>query len=158
MVFDLYNEFRLLIAALDEHQIDYAICGGLAMAIYDRPRATVDIDLLIMSESLDRVIAIATTLGYTIRGLDMTFAKGAVEIRSISKIDNQTGHVLSLDLLLVTPEIRQVWDSRIEADWEGGILSVVSREGLISLKRMRSSAQDLADILALQEDIDDATN
>ena len=49
-MFDLYYEFRRLIAALDEHLIDYALCGGIAMAIYDRPRATIDIDLLILSE------------------------------------------------------------------------------------------------------------
>jgi len=61
-------------------------------------------------------------------------------------------------LLLVTPEIQQVWDSRVEADWEGGKLSVVSREGLIGLKKMRGSAQDHADISALMEDVDDATN
>ena len=105
-MFDLYYEFRKLIAALDEHQTDYAVCGGIAMAIYDRPR----------------------------------------------------GDVLSLDLLLVTPEVQQVWNSRVQADWEGGKLSVVSREGLIGLKNMRGSAQDLADISALMEDVDDATN
>ena len=55
-MFDLYQELRKLIAALEEHQIDYALCGGLAMAVHDRPRATVDIDLLILSESLDQVI------------------------------------------------------------------------------------------------------
>jgi hypothetical protein len=155
---DLYNEFRQLVEALDEQAVEYAICGGMAMAIYDRPRATVDIDLLILSESLDRVKAIATALGYTIRGLDMTFAKGAIEIRRVSKIDSETGFVLSLDLLLVTPEIREVWDTRLDADWEGGKLSVVSRSGLIALKVLRGSAQDHADISALREDIDDATN
>lgn len=157
-MFDLYEEFRRLIGALDERQVGYALCGGIAMAVYDRPRATVDIDLLIISESLDGVMAIAKALGYAIRGLDLTFANGAIEIRRVSKIDSQTGHVLSLDLLLVTPEIRQVWDSRVEADWEGGKLSVVSRDGLISLKTMRGSAQDVADILALKEDIHDATD
>jgi hypothetical protein len=157
-MFDLYDEFRKLIAALDEHQIDYALCGGLAMAIYDRPRATVDIDLLILSESLDQVIAIATVLGYVIRGMDITFANGAIEIRRLSKIDRESGQVLSLDLLLVTPEIREAWDSRIKADWEDGKLSVVSRASLIALKRIRGSAQDEADIGALQEDINDATN
>ena len=157
-MFDLYYEFRKLIAALDEHQIDYALCGGIAMAIYDRPRATVDIDLLILSGSLDRVRATAAALGYTIRGMEMTFSNGAIEIRRVSKIDRETGQVLSLDLLLVTPEIQQVWDSRIEADWEGGKLSVVSREGLIGLKNLRGSAQDHADISALMEDLDDAKN
>ena len=59
---DLYEELRRLIAALDEHKIEYALCGGLAMAIFDRPRATVDIDLLIEAESLVELIDLAKTL------------------------------------------------------------------------------------------------
>ncbi len=157
-MFDLYDELRKLIAALDEHEIGYALCGGLALAVYDRPRATVGIDLLILSESLDPIMIIADKLGYEIRGLDMTFSNGAIEIRRRSKIDGETGHVLSLDLLLVTPAIQSVWATRVEADWEDGILSVVSRDGLITLKRYRNSVQDLADIAALQEDAKDATN
>ena len=157
-MFDLYYEFRKLVEALDEHQIDYALCGGLAMAVYDRARATVDIDILILSESLDLVISIATELDYDIRGLDMTFSKGAIEIRRVSKIDPVSGQVLSLDLLLVTPAIQTVWNSRVEADWEEGTLSVVSRAGLIALKGQRASPQDIADIAALQEDINDASN
>ena len=157
-MFDLYYEFRKLMAALDEHQIDYALCGGLAMAIYNRPRATVDIDLLILSESFDLVMPLATELGYEIRGLDMTFANGAIDIRRVSKIDPASGQVLSLDLLLVTPAIERVWNSRVEAAWEHGMLSVVSLEGLIELKSLRGNAQDLADIAALQEDVNDATN
>jgi len=157
-MFDLYDELRKLVAALDEQEIDYALCGGLALAVYDRPRATVDIDLLILFESLDPVMIIAEKLGYEIRGLDMTFSNGAIEIRRRSKIDHETGQVLSLDLLLVTPAIQSVWATRVEADWEEGILSVVSRDGLIVLKKYRNSMQDLADIAALQEDTNDATN
>ena len=155
---DLYSELRKLISALDQDRIEYALCGGIAVAVYGHPRATVDIDLLILSESLDSVIPIATTLGYTIRGLEMTFSNGAIEIRRVSKIDTETGNVLSLDLLLVTPQIQDVWNSRVQADLEGGTLSVVSREGLIGLKNMRGSAQDQADISALLEDFDDATS
>ena len=155
---DLYEELRKLIAALDSNEIDYALCGGIAMAIYNRPRATVDIDLLIGAESLDRVREIAKELEYTIRGLDMTFANEAIEIRRVSKIDKGTGIVLSLDMLLVTPEIRPIWDSRVQANWEGGKLSVVSRDDLIALKKLSGRPQDLADISALMEDADDATN
>src|SRR5205807_7362830 len=49
-MFDLYEEFRRLISALDNNHIDYALCGGLAMAVYDHARATIDIDILILSE------------------------------------------------------------------------------------------------------------
>ena len=128
------------------------------MAVYDHARATIDIDILILSESFESVIAIAKELGYTIRGLEMSFAKGAIEIRRVSKLHSTTGHVLSLDLLLVTPEIHSVWQSREKTEWEGGKLSVVSREGLISLKKLRGSGRDMDDIAALQEDLSDAKN
>ena len=155
---DLYEELRSLIAALDKHQIDYALCGGIAMAIYDRPRATVDIDLLIVAASLDEVIEVAKALEYTVRGLDMTFANDTIEIRRVSKIDQETGFLLSLDMLLVTPQIQQIWDSRVRANWEDGKLSVVSREGLIALKKLSGRPQDLADISALTEDANDVSN
>jgi len=149
---DLYEELRSLIAALDEHEIEYALCGGIAMAIFGRPRATVDIDLLIVAESLDEVIELAKALEYTVRGLDMSFANDAIEIRRVSKIDQETGFVLSLDMLLVTPQIQEIWDSRVRADWEGGKLSVVSRDGLIALKKLGGRPQDFADISTLMED------
>lgn len=148
---DLYDELRSLITALDQHEIDYALCGGIALAIYKRPRTTVDIDLLIVADSLDEMIEVARALDYTIRGSDLTLANDAIEIRRVSKIDSETGFVLSLDMLLVTPQIQQIWNSRVRADWEGGKLSVVSREGLIALKKLSGRPQDLADISALME-------
>jgi hypothetical protein len=153
---DIYDEFRNLVAVLEEHEIDYALCGGMAMAVHERPRMTIDIDILIQAESLDRVIAIATELGYKIRGRDMSFANGAVEIRRVSKIDPESGDLLSLDLLLVTPQLRSAWESRVESEWEGGTFSVVSRAGLIALKQLRMSGQDLDDIKTLEEGERDA--
>jgi hypothetical protein len=150
-VFDLYEEFNSIVAALEEHGIDYAVCGGLAMAVHGLPRATVDIDLLILGDSVEEVRGLARTLGYTIEAFPMTFSHGAVEIRRLSKIDRETGIVLSLDMLLVTPEIVEIWQSRTEVAWEAGTLWVVSRRGLIALKSLRSSAQDLADIERLKE-------
>jgi nucleotidyltransferase AbiEii toxin of type IV toxin-antitoxin system len=146
---DLVDELRKLVRALEDHRIEYALCGGMAMGVHGRARATIDIDLLILSESLPEVIEIAKALGYNIRGKDLSFANGAVEIRRVSKIDSDDGELLSLDLLLATPDIRDVWESRIEVEWEGGKLSVVSASGLIALKQLRRSYQDLADIEAL---------
>jgi hypothetical protein len=147
---DIVDELRALVTKLDQHHIEYALCGGMAMAVHQIPRMTIDIDLLITQESQASVMVIAKELGYTIRGMDMTFAGGAVEIRRVSKIDPEAGDLLSLDFLLVTKDIRAVWDSRIKSEWEGGTLSVVSREGLIALKQLRRSGQDLDDIKALE--------
>lgn len=148
---DIYDEFRQVVKLLDEYKIDYALCGGMAMAVHERPRMTIDIDMLIQPESLSRVMQIATGLGYNIRGNDLSLANGAVEIRRVSKIDPESGDLLSLDLLLVTPQIHMAWESRVEAEWEGGTFSVVSRSGLIALKQLRQSGQDLDDIKALEE-------
>jgi hypothetical protein len=151
----LYDELLDLISALDDEEIDYALCGGIAMAIHGRPRATVDIDILILAESLDRVLKIAKHLGYTIRGLDLEF--DPIQIRRVSKIDPETRFVLTLDMILVTEAIRSVWETRIKARLEGGTLSVVSKEGLITLKNISGRPQDIADVRALNED-EDATS
>ena len=150
----LYDELRALISALGREKIRYALCGGIAMAIHGRPRATVDIDILIEPESLPKTLKVAEKLGYTTRGLDITFGKDVIEIRRVSKIDKRTKFVLTLDMILVTEAIRDVWESRMNARLEGGKLCVVSREGLMTLKEMSGRPQDLADISALTEGAD----
>jgi len=149
---DLFDEFKAIIAALTERDIDYAVCGGLAMAVYGLARATVDIDLLIAADDFERVKKAVHPLGYAIEAIPMTFAKGAVEIRRLSKIDPDAGDLLMLDCLLVTPQIKEAWDSRTESEWEDGTLRIVSREGLIALKSLRANAQDMEDIQRLKDE------
>jgi hypothetical protein len=121
VVLDLYEELALLIEALDKRRIDYAICG-IAMAVWDVPRATVDIDLLIEETDLEAVKTVAASRGYVHEALPMRFADGAIDIRRISKTDSASGDILMLDILLVTPQIRDVWDSRktevVPRQWE----------------------------------------
>lgn len=147
----LLDELSNLISALNENGVEYAVCGGLSLAIHGFARATLDIDLLIREESLEKAYKIAETLGFDIRGLDISFKERAVEIRRVSKIDD-TGEVLSLDLLLVTPHIEDVWSSRETVDFLGNRLWVVSREGLLKMKRLAGRPQDLADIERLENE------
>ncbi len=62
------------------------------------------------------------------------------------KIEPSAGETLILDMLIVTPEIKEAWDSRMTVEWEYGNISVVSPEGLILLKSLRRSGQDQDDI------------
>ena len=149
---DLYEEFRSIIKTLERHNLEYAVCGGLAVALHGLQRATMDIDLLILASSLEAISQAVAKLGYDIKGLPMTFKGGAVEIRCISKIDPASGDLMRLDLLLVTPEVEQVWHTRQQTAWEEGVLWVVSREGLIKLKTLGGRPQDLADIARLREE------
>ena len=148
---DVYAELKRIINALNENNVEYAVCGGWAMAIHGVPRATIDIDLLITDESLERVFDVARLNDYWLEGLPMTFHDGQIEIRRISKIDDETGFVLMLDLLLVTPQIKEVWQGKLTKPLENGFVSVVSREGLIKLKTLSGRTQDKADIEKLME-------
>ena len=49
---DLLNELKKISLKLDQAGIDYALCGGLAIAIYAKPRATLDIDMMILPDFL----------------------------------------------------------------------------------------------------------
>jgi cellobiose-specific phosphotransferase system component IIB len=147
----LLDELSQLISALDENKIEYAVCGGLALAIHGFTRATLDIDILIQPESLEKAYRVGAENGFDIRGLDISFKERAVEIRRVSKIDAD-GEVLSLDLLLVTPQVQDVWETREEIDFLGNRLSVVSRAGLIKMKKLAGRPQDLADILRLENE------
>jgi len=150
-VLDLYEELTSLVGVLETKQIEYSICGGIAMAVWGVPRATVDIDILIEESDLDRVNAVAASLGYVHRALPMRFANGAVDIRRVSKTDPASGDVLMIDVLLVTPQLREVWNARQRLQWEQGTITVVSREGLIKLKSLRGSGRDLDDIERLRD-------
>jgi hypothetical protein len=121
------------------------------MAVHGYPRATVDIDLMVLADDVDRAFAVAEGRGYTIRAQPMSFADGRVEIRRISKLDPETHEPIPLDLVLVTPATRAAWETRLRLLWEGGSLWVVSRDGLIALKTLRASKQDEADIERLTE-------
>ena len=153
---DLFDELKAILARLESEGVDYALCGGLAMAVYAFPRSTLDIDLMIDQADINKVKSIAQDLGYSIDAGLMKFSNGDVQIYRVTKIDQESGEPLVLDLLLVTEKLKDVWSSRTRVEWEQGVLSVVSPEGLIKLKSMRKSGQDEDDIKLLKGIIDEA--
>lgn len=148
---DIFEEFRDLIKKFNQQQIDYAVCGGWAMAIHGAPRATVDIDLLVSSENLQNALKIAEDLGYSIKGLPLSFDRGIIEIRRISKIDEESKTLFTIDFLLVTEGLKQVWKTRENIDFEDDKVWTVSREGLIFMKKLSGRHKDLGDIESLTE-------
>jgi hypothetical protein len=72
------------------------------------------------------------------------------EIQRVSKLDPETNELMSLDLLLVCPDYEPVWASRVVSSWRGQAVSVVSRDGLATMKRIAGRPQDLADIARLE--------
>lgn len=153
---DLLDEFRSILSALDTDDVEYAVCGGLAVAIHARPRATVDVDLLVPRGEVERAKDAIRIQGYTIESGPMVLRKDVVELHRLSKPDPETGDLLSVDLIIVTPKLEAAWETRERVRWEYGEVPVVSRSGLVLMKRLRGSGQDLDDIRILEAD-DDAS-
>ena len=63
---------------------------------------------------------------------------------------------MPLDLLVVNDELVEVWDTRITIDTGVRKLTIVSRAGLATMKRIAGRAQDLADIAKLEGTDEDA--
>jgi hypothetical protein len=151
-VLDLLEEFRVLLDGLMTAGVQFAVCGGLAVAIHTRPRATVDVDLLLPGGEIDAAKRVARGLGYAIEAGPLVIREGMVEIHRLSKPDPESGDLLTLDLRIVTPALVNVWQTRESVSWEHGTVPVVSRAGLAEMKRLRGSGQDLDDIRELELD------
>ena len=152
---DLLVELARIVKAFDENKIDYALCGGLALAVYAKPRATLDIDIMVQADFIGKIKKKAEELGFTVHAGPMKLKGGAVQIHRMTKFDDELGEYLSLDLLIVTPETKLSWDSRITVEWEWGTLKVISPRGLIQLKSLRNNGQDKDDINYLSDLIDE---
>ena len=148
---DLLEELVGLVSRFEEGKIEFALCDGLAMAVYAFPRATLDIDIMIEPESLPHTRRVARDLGFSLDTGLMEFKDRAIQIYRLCKIPPGSQDELVLDLVLVTAETQEVWKSRQKVAWERGIISVVSPEGLIKLKSMRNSGQDRDDISYLRK-------
>lgn len=144
---DLEEELGALVDALNAADAEYALCGGLALAVHGAPRATIDIDLLVRPDDVSRIREVAAARGFKVAALPMNFSN--IRIDRITKI-HPDGDTLMLDLLVYSPALEEVWQTRERRRWNGRDLSVVSADGLITLKMLRQSAQDLADIEALK--------
>src|SRR5207244_2377054 len=117
-------------------------------SIYAVPRATQDIDLLLAVSDLERAMASVHDLGFHVAGRPMGVAGGRMEIQRLIKIEGTD--VLPLDLLLpLDAELAEILAARTEVTWEGTRLWIVTLPGLRTLKRLRGSAQDRADLEAL---------
>ncbi len=142
----LLDEFIGITESLNTRGIEYAVCGGWAMAIHGFLRATIDIDLIILSEDLEAVIETARSLGFDIVGLPLNFDNGETLIRRISKIDELTKELITLDLILATEKYAKVWKDRRLVKWNAGEYRVVSTAGMIVMKEAAGRPKDLIDL------------
>jgi len=149
---NLFEEFRAVVGVLTRAGVPYAVCGGIAMSIHAHPRATIDIDLLAPPDAVAKIVDAVVPLGFVRRErAPSRLAKGEVVMHRLTKVVPEDPEVLGLDVIEVQPgATAQAWQTRTSAEWAGHRVTVVSRDGLVGLKRLRGSPQDIADITLLE--------
>jgi hypothetical protein len=144
---NLVEEFLQIVGVFEANDdIEYAICGGFAVTLLGAPRLTKDIDLLVPRVHIERAKELLRPLGYTISAR-VPFGHGTeafMEIERVSKFEGED--FLTLDLLLVSPFLEDVWESRIRLEGHGRKLWVVDKMGLAKMKRQAGRPQDLLDL------------
>jgi hypothetical protein len=147
---DLIREFGALIDVFNREGVEYAVCGGIAVTIHGYVRATKDVDFLIRAEDADRVVKLAGQAGFLDDSGNIAFALGTerqTTVRRVVKIEGRD--LLMLDLILVSPILEPAWQSRTKIEWEGRLVSIVSRQGLALMKSLAGRDQDLTDLKQL---------
>ncbi len=144
---DLKRELLDAVGALNRAGVPYALCGGMAVVLHGYPRLTRDIDLLIKPQELEAAKAALAAVGYSLPGGLIPFDTGGPHERQVFRVSKRIGEdLLTIDLLLLPPFLKEVWENRETYELDGVPVSVVSRSGLITMKKIAGRHQDLSDI------------
>jgi hypothetical protein len=151
MALDLKQELEMLVGALGEAAVPFAVCGGIAVTIHGAPRLTDDLDLLVPATSIEAAKQIAARVGFDVPAAPMVFGGGTPHARTVHRVSKlDEGELLTLDLIVVAGALEEVWRGRVLVEWEGRRVPVVSRAGLLAMKRIAGRPKDLLDIAALE--------
>ena len=147
---EAYEELRNLVDALNAAEVDYALCGGLAVVVYGYARMTKDIDILVLEDDLERVKELAGACGFTIESGLIRFEVGTEQEQRIYRLLKVIEEeILMLDLVLAGPSLADVWQDRETAEWGDRQVQIVSANGLTKMKMRAGRPQDIVDLTEL---------
>ncbi len=147
----LRTELLKIVRCLNDANIDYGLCGGLAVAVHGYVRATKDIDILIRNEALAEARDALLPIGYDLDAGIFKFDQGTERETQLFRVSRAEGPTsMTLDLMLVTPILEEVWNSREIVRAYDTEINVVSKAALIKMKELAGRYQDLADIESLR--------
>ncbi len=147
----LRTELLKIVRCLNEAGIDYGLIGGLAVAVHGYVRATKDIDILILHDALSAARNALAPIGYDLDAGIFKFGQGTEKETQLFRVSRADGPTLTtLDLMMVTPILEEVWKAREVVRAYDTEIKVVSKAALIKMKELAGRYQDLADIESLR--------
>jgi predicted nucleotidyltransferase len=143
----LTEQLKSIIQFLNKQDIDYALAGGLAFSALVEPRATMDIDLIVMikeNQLNDFKNQLKHEFGSIITHNEPMQFKLAKIWRTINVIEDIE---MIFDFIFAESEFYKNTIRRaFEIEFFGSKIKVITLEDLILLKNCANRTQDLADL------------
>jgi predicted nucleotidyltransferase len=155
---DLFNTLKSLCALLRDAHVEFCLIGGLAVAIQAKPRATEDIDLLVLIEEqqIQTLIDLLKKRFSIIHEKNIMHFENATICRTVlASLSDAAPGIIVVDFLLADREIYQeALRDPISLTVDGVTIPLARPESLIRMKELSNRPQDLLDIAALKEALD----
>jgi len=156
-------EYIQLFQKLQQQDIRYLVCGGLAVNIYGIPRMTADIDILIdfTNENVEKFETAAKLLQYQsmIPISIKTFVTKEEREKAIKEKNliaysyfNTAANYMNLDVLMDLPlQFGEMWAEKEQRSIRGTLVNIVSVNHLIVMKKYSNRKQDIDDVILLSK-------
>ena len=143
-------DFREFLSLLHTHRVNYLLVGGYAVAAHGYPRFTGDMDVWIQTntENGENVFKVCREFGFDVPNL-------RVELFTDPKQMTRMGHPpLRIEILNSVSGLsfEAAWENRIECDWDGVPVTLISLCDLRTNKLASGRLKDLADLENLPQE------
>ena len=138
------DDMKELVELFLEHEVQFAVCGGFAVAHYGYVRATMDFDLLVLpdEENARRIMAALRDFGFGgVSISEAAFHKPGTAI-TLGVQPNQIDLLTSMS----SKAPREIIDNAVDSELEGLTVKVVSLEDLLAAKRESNRPKDRIDV------------
>ncbi len=137
------SDFTDLLNLFNHNHVKYLVIGGYAVIQYAEPRYTKDLDLWISTDVTNAAAIYKSLRAFGAPLLGLTEADFAEE----GYFYQMGVPPIRVDILMGIPGVafEQAWERRVEVDFDGLVVSFISREDLITAKRASGRPQDLID-------------
>jgi len=145
---DLNPDFKDMLLALKDANVDFLVVGAYAVAAHGYPRATGDLDIWIRAdkETAPRVLVALTAFGAPVNDLSVSdFAKPSI----VFQIGVPPGRI---DILTTVSglDFATAWHNRKQIRLDAITFDVIGRADLIANKQASGRPKDIADLAALE--------
>ncbi len=147
---DLIDVMLKVVKLLQDNNLDYAIIGGIAVSVWSRPRATVDVDVLIAmkSKNFKKLIDILGSEKFLTHDEIMEFRRMKF-LRALYPVGDD---FITVDFVFSDEDFfMNVINRGREIDFEGKKIKIATPEDIILLKLMSGREHDFIDAKNIAE-------